>query len=497
MARMSIIFEKGIALFIYITLLSINSLQLNAQGNESDSSFNLSIKLNEEYSDTLFLFWGEASDFLFMSSQKNKIFSLKNERGIYNFSLNGRNIKDGVFYLAKKNSTEEAKGVYSETNITDEYYFELGDNVEMFHEENRLRFSGKDYFKFQLQYLLHTACYTTRWKTELLSCFDTCILSDPQADRILKVLPILESNRSLIDSKTFNNLKASYIYRSSRERFFSIREELLSSSLSTDQKIKVLDEYKNRMLNWQIPNHVLIENVEYVKFILYELMLRYELQDLGGSNGSRLAAISKSFPIDIFDSLLGAYIANFSLSTEEIAPFKEMYEKIDNNVIKEQIKKFTNRIPGMDAFKFELSDSNNLIVKLADFKGRVIVLDFWFTGCMNCSIYKDSVLIPLEKFFKHASDVAFVSISVDRDISYWKASIKTGLYTTDNSIKLYTKGQASNNDLIKNYFISRYPFIIVIDKDGKIVSVNSEEVKNVKSLALMIQQSLAVGKRHD
>ena len=65
-----------------------------------------------------------------------------------------------------------------------------------------------------------------------------------------------------------------------------------------------------------------------------------------------------------------------------------------------------NKAPG-----FSLKDTDGKIVKLSDFKGKIIILDFWATWCMPCRKGIPD-FIALQKEFK--KDIVVIGISLDQ-----------------------------------------------------------------------------------
>jgi thiol-disulfide isomerase/thioredoxin len=121
---------------------------------------------------------------------------------------------------------------------------------------------------------------------------------------------------------------------------------------------------------------------------------------------------------------------------------------------------------GMPGFNFRLRDTNNIVHQLKEFRGKVVVLDFWFTGCGNC-IHLTPKLAIVEKQFKENPNIVFLSISSDKDINMWKKSIKSGAYTTsDKEINLYTAGRGENDLFYRKINFQGAPTLRLIDKDG-------------------------------
>jgi len=127
-------------------------------------------------------------------------------------------------------------------------------------------------------------------------------------------------------------------------------------------------------------------------------------------------------------------------------------------------------VPAATNVGAQLKYTNGKDVNLATYKGKVVVLDFWFTGCLNCMQFYSSSLSKAEKQFANNKDVVFISVCIDKDKDKWLASIEKGKYTSKRSINVYTCGFGDQDEIIKQYNISSYPQPIIIDKKGKIVS---------------------------
>lgn len=142
-----------------------------------------------------------------------------------------------------------------------------------------------------------------------------------------------------------------------------------------------------------------------------------------------------------------------------------------NTTLKSYVQVFIKgKTAGIYAPPFSLTAIDGKRYSLNDFSGKVLILDFWFTGCGACKLIPP-ILGPLAEKFKDEEDVVFLSISIDKDSEQWKASVRNGGYTFNNSIKLYTNGLGVNDNIIKNYYIEEYPTIIGISRDDKILPI--------------------------
>lgn len=128
------------------------------------------------------------------------------------------------------------------------------------------------------------------------------------------------------------------------------------------------------------------------------------------------------------------------------------------------------------AFDFELPDVKGNIVKLKDYRGKVVFIDFWYTGCSNCATYYQFTVSKAEEHFRNNKDVVFITISIDSDKSKWLKSVREGIYTGNEAINLYTAGLGSTHPVIQHYYVQSYPRPLLIGKSGKIVSKDRKEL---------------------
>ena len=100
-----------------------------------------------------------------------------------------------------------------------------------------------------------------------------------------------------------------------------------------------------------------------------------------------------------------------------------------------------------------------------DFKGKILVLDFWASWCGPCR----AEIPHLKEAYKEYSDkgVAFFSVSIDKDNAAWKKAMKE-----ENMAWPQVCAPKAGKDVMKQYQFSGIPYILVIDKEGRIVAKN-------------------------
>ena len=112
------------------------------------------------------------------------------------------------------------------------------------------------------------------------------------------------------------------------------------------------------------------------------------------------------------------------------------------------------------ASDFKLQDLNGKIVKLSDFKGKAVLIDFWATWCPPCR----EAIPGIEKLHKNYGGKGLVVLSISLDEGDWD-SVKS--FATEHGITyLVLKG---TEDVASQFQVRTIPMLVIINKEGKIV----------------------------
>jgi cytochrome c biogenesis protein CcmG/thiol:disulfide interchange protein DsbE len=114
--------------------------------------------------------------------------------------------------------------------------------------------------------------------------------------------------------------------------------------------------------------------------------------------------------------------------------------------------------------EFALKDAHGKLVHLSDYRGKVVLLDFWATWCGPCGIE-----IPwFEEFERKYKDRGFEVLGVSMDDDGWKA---INPFVTDKKINYRI---VLGDDVTGEQYggVEALPTTFVIDRDGRIASVH-------------------------
>lgn len=137
-------------------------------------------------------------------------------------------------------------------------------------------------------------------------------------------------------------------------------------------------------------------------------------------------------------------------------------------------------------FDFKLTNTEGKIFTNEDLKGKIALIDFWFTGCKPC-ITTQPYLQQIEDTFKDDSNVVLVSISTDISQRTWLNSVAGGRYTTPGAVKLYTGGEGREHPMLKFYRVESYPEFHLLDEKGRIVQFPLPKPKSPEGVKEVIQ----------
>lgn len=145
---------------------------------------------------------------------------------------------------------------------------------------------------------------------------------------------------------------------------------------------------------------------------------------------------------------------------------------------------------GVKCYDFALPDVSGKIVRLKDLRGKVVIVDYWFTGCSACRDL-NTKMKDIAAVYESAKDVVFVSISVDKKKETWLEGVTSGKYTHRESLNLFTDGLGTSHPVVSHYDFKGFPSLLLIDKDGCLAGIppRPDDASGSDRFAEMIEQA--------
>jgi len=135
-------------------------------------------------------------------------------------------------------------------------------------------------------------------------------------------------------------------------------------------------------------------------------------------------------------------------------------------VFKSSLDAVRNTSVGVMAPDFTQNDVNGVPVKLSQFRGKYVLLDFWASWCGPCRQENPNVVRAYNKFKDKNFTILSVSLDKSEGRSNWISAIKNdGLTWTQVSDLKFWSNQAA-----QLYSISSIPANFLIDPTGKIIA---------------------------
>ena len=155
-------------------------------------------------------------------------------------------------------------------------------------------------------------------------------------------------------------------------------------------------------------------------------------------------------------------------TNNNIEDFDEYFNKKTETNSNEIIQKDTHLEL---APEFESNLLNGKKISSNEFKGKVRVLNFWFTGCGPCK-QEIPELNELVKKYK-SKNVVFLAFALDKDKQLLNKYLKQNPFNYDII--------PDSRNIVETYKVSAYPTHIIVNKDGKIVTRIIGGGKGIKS----------------
>lgn len=140
-----------------------------------------------------------------------------------------------------------------------------------------------------------------------------------------------------------------------------------------------------------------------------------------------------------------------------------------NSAIKEfveRMQKFKTVQIGQQAPDFSIASIDGKTIKLSDYKGKYVLIDFWASWCAPCRNENPNVVKAYQKFKNR--NFTILGISLDKDKTAWQQAIKQDNLTWAHAGELADFEGAT----VLLYQVEAIPASFLLDPNGKIIAKN-------------------------
>ena len=145
------------------------------------------------------------------------------------------------------------------------------------------------------------------------------------------------------------------------------------------------------------------------------------------------------------------------------------------NNLKLAFAKASTVAPGQMAYDFELEDLDGNKVKLSDYRGKVVYIDFWSPSCGPCRSQIENYSGKLKEKMKD-KDIVFMYIACENNVQGVKKYMDKNNVT---GVKLIAKKQEA---LIRDkYWFNGIPHYYIIGRNGQIIQRDADRPSSLLS----------------
>ncbi len=109
-------------------------------------------------------------------------------------------------------------------------------------------------------------------------------------------------------------------------------------------------------------------------------------------------------------------------------------------------------------FSLENLDIDGSPIKLSDYEGSYVLINFWASWCVYC----EEEMPDLEDFNNENEDLKVIAVNVQESRELAEKFISEGGYSFDVALD-------SDGDLTKAYYVSSFPTSVFIDRQGRLI----------------------------
>ncbi|WP_214228465.1 TlpA disulfide reductase family protein [Pedobacter sp. B4-66] len=367
------------------------------------------------------------------------------------------------------------------------YLFKNGDSINVsVYKDGSFNFTGNGSEKLNCQYNLYSITIPENIKALSLQLInsnnykESFELKDKIAQLLIKLkLSVLDSYKNNLSKDLYMRLYLDIFGYTESE----IQEELHyyitePDSLLSERKKEIHNYFQKTNLQDSISvvnSEYLAESAYYPELIFNKVLNKYSLYNSANNHTQGdffkkvYEHLKKNYSGKLRDKLLLICYQRLSPNYSEDA--KSFLDDALSIIIEGKYKVLLEEWGRRQnkAFPFELEDVNGKLHKLDDYLGKLIVIDFWFTGCSWCANLNTAMQTIVEKY-KDNKEIVFITVCTDQHKDKWIESLKNNKYTSAGTINLYTNGLGTEHPFLKFYNLIGAPRQLIIDKKGNLVT---------------------------
>ncbi len=178
-----------------------------------------------------------------------------------------------------------------------------------------------------------------------------------------------------------------------------------------------------------------------------------------------------------------ALIAQLKKDYPDTRPGKNADKVLENMEKQKEAKKIQKSLAEGTPFPdFEEKGLDGKPLSIANYKGKVVLVDFWATWCGPCIAELPNVMKAYESH--HAKGFEIIGISLDQD----EKKLKTFIEDKKMTWPQFFDGKGWGNKLAGKYGVNSIPATYLLDGEGKIIGKNLRDEALEQAVAKALEK---------
>ncbi|UPK68054.1 peroxiredoxin family protein [Chitinophaga filiformis] len=353
------------------------------------------------------------------------------------------------------------------------FFIEPGDSIKIIYNNGMFNFSGNKSEKYKCQHRLNQILFSS---TSQRSLSKTNYIHYLDSISLLS-LNVLDEYKNEISDSVFMVIKSFIIDRCQRKKNIEI------ISLNHYDSISKFN-YKNPIWNESVSEYfkttlIARQSIMYADFLTsqYEFDSCYSRKTrINFKNCYQYITRKLSGPAREWAIL--NLVQKHNLDSEDGENIEKCVKDaiksgfVDSDSVKNILVDYCDLlIPGKKAFNFSSENIHGERVRLTDFKGKVVLLDFYCHPCGACR-RNHSIIDSISKQYLHKDFVVIgiFSPSGTQNKKLWRRLVMDEVYTSQIDINLIDKAYADTfHNVASKYKVNGFPTLILINKNGRLI----------------------------